>query len=75
MTKKNGTPSVFKVTRLYGRCLTIQVGPASFEVKVMGERPIAAAHREALIGALVDAGAEEVKTVPAGITLVTKGDD
>ena len=68
--KKNGTPSLFKVTRLYGRCLTLQVGTVNFEVKVMGERADAAVMRELLIGALVDAGAEEVKTVPT-----TKGDD
>jgi hypothetical protein len=71
MTKKNGTPSLFKVTRLYGRCLTIQAGAVNFEVKVMGDRATAAAQREQLVEVLVFAGAEEVKTVPT----TTKGDD
>jgi len=69
MTKKNGTPPLMTVAKLYGRCLTVTVGGEAFEVKVMGERPIAAARREQLIAALVAGGAAEV-VVPA-----TKGDD
>ena len=32
---------VMTVSKLFGRCLTIQVGIASFEVKVMGDRTTA----------------------------------
>lgn len=57
MTKPRSTHGVFSVAKLFGRCLAIQVGDQTFEVKVMGDRPAAAASREKLIAALVAVGA------------------
>jgi hypothetical protein len=59
MTKKNGTP-LMTVSKLFGRCLTVTVGGEAFEVKVMGDRAVAAARREQLLAALVAGGAAEV---------------
>jgi len=37
---------------LYGRCITLSIGGAAIEVKVMGDRDVAAAQRDTVIAAL-----------------------
>lgn len=68
---KSKSKHVMTVSKLFGRCLTIQVGPANFEVKVMGDRATAAAQREVLLTVLASTGVVAVVEGPT----TEKGDD
>lgn len=47
---------ITEVTRLYGRCLTLTIGAIVVEVKVMGDKGVAAAQRDTLLAALAEMG-------------------
>ena len=55
------------VTKLYGRCLTFHIGPASIEVKVMGDAATAGPARELLLIALEEAGVKLVEPAKAAM--------
>jgi hypothetical protein len=56
-----------KVTKLFGRCLSFQVGTQTIEVKVMGESATASPARELLLIALeASTGVELVEPATKG---------
>jgi len=66
---KNNKTGIQRVAKLYGRCLMIQAGDATFEVKVMGDRALAATEREALLAAFQASGISVVDLSVVGATI------